>query len=166
MKKVFPAWKEILSDLRFTISLMPRDVVTHWNSTFDLLEYALKHHKAVELLTQRRELGLRKFELADDEWVIVGQLIFCVLGSNTYAAYVQCFAVVPRSGPNNTCTMTGMHALKHATWANGEQVGKVIPLTHIRSPAHLILQFGREAHPRLTKSNCYEFSNDFWLNKY
>ncbi|KIM51313.1 hypothetical protein SCLCIDRAFT_74858, partial [Scleroderma citrinum Foug A] len=56
--KVLPAWKEILSDLRFTISLMPRDVATRWNSTFNLLEYALKHRKAVELLTQRHELGL------------------------------------------------------------------------------------------------------------
>ena len=53
---------------------MPRDVVTRWNSTFDLLEYALKHRKAVKLLTQRHELGLRKFKLADDEWVIIGQL--------------------------------------------------------------------------------------------
>ena len=53
---------------------MPRDVATRWNSTFDLLEYALKHRKVVELLTQRRELGLRKFKLADDEWVVVGQL--------------------------------------------------------------------------------------------
>ena len=53
---------------------MPRDVATRWNSTFDLLEYALKHCKVVKLLTQWRELGLRKFELANDEWVIVGQL--------------------------------------------------------------------------------------------
>ena len=94
------------------------------------------------------------------------QLIFRVLGLNTYAAYVQCFAVVPQSGPNNTCTTTGMHVLKRATRANGERVGEVIPLTHIQSPAHLIPQFGREAHPRLTKSNCYKLNNDFWLNKY
>ncbi|KIM63481.1 hypothetical protein SCLCIDRAFT_117161, partial [Scleroderma citrinum Foug A] len=69
--KVLLAWKDILANLRFTISLMPRDVATRWNSTFDLLEYALMHRKAVDLLTQRRELGLRKFELCDNEWVIV-----------------------------------------------------------------------------------------------
>ncbi|KIM54880.1 hypothetical protein SCLCIDRAFT_69646, partial [Scleroderma citrinum Foug A] len=55
---VLPAWKEILNDLCLTISLMPRDVATRWNSTFDLLEYALKHRRAVDLLMQRRELGL------------------------------------------------------------------------------------------------------------
>jgi hypothetical protein len=53
---------------------MPRDVTTRWNSTVGLLEYALKHRKAVDLITQQRELGLRKFELMDNEWVIVEQL--------------------------------------------------------------------------------------------
>lgn len=39
MTIVLLAWKEILNDLRFTISLMPRDVA-RWNATFNLLEYA------------------------------------------------------------------------------------------------------------------------------
>jgi len=56
------------------VTLMPRDVATRWNSTVGLLEYALKHRKAVDLITQQRELGLRKFELTDNEWVIVEQL--------------------------------------------------------------------------------------------
>ena len=67
---------------------MPRDVATRWNSTFDLLEYALKHRKAVDLLTQRCELGLRKFELCDNEWVIVEQLHSVLKVSNTMAQRV------------------------------------------------------------------------------
>ncbi|KIM56466.1 hypothetical protein SCLCIDRAFT_72349, partial [Scleroderma citrinum Foug A] len=55
---VLPAWKEILRDLRLVVSCMPRDVMTRWNSTFDLLEYALKHQKAINLVTQQHELGL------------------------------------------------------------------------------------------------------------
>ena len=66
---------------------MPRDIATRWNSTFDLLEYALKHRKAVDLLTQRRELGLRKFELSDNEWAIVEQLRSVLKVSNTL---IQC----------------------------------------------------------------------------
>ncbi|KIM52800.1 hypothetical protein SCLCIDRAFT_140278, partial [Scleroderma citrinum Foug A] len=66
-----PAWKEILKDLRMTVKLMPRDVATRWNSTLDLLEYALKHRKAIDLVMQWRELGLRELELTDEEWVIV-----------------------------------------------------------------------------------------------
>lgn len=53
---------------------MPRDVATRWNSTFDMLDYALEHRKAVDNVTQRRDLGLRKYELADREWEIVKQL--------------------------------------------------------------------------------------------
>ena len=67
---------------------MPRDVATRWNSTFDLLEYALKHRKAVDLLMQRRELGLRKFELCDNEWVIVEQLHSILKVSNMMAQRV------------------------------------------------------------------------------
>jgi hypothetical protein len=53
---------------------MPRDVSTRWNSTFDMLEYAIEHREAIDIVTQRRDLGLRKFELIDDEWMIVEQL--------------------------------------------------------------------------------------------
>ena len=56
------------------VRLMPRDVATRWNSTFDMLQYALEHRQAIDLVTQRRELGLRRFELTDDEWMVVQQL--------------------------------------------------------------------------------------------
>ncbi|KAJ8579264.1 hypothetical protein M405DRAFT_754714, partial [Rhizopogon salebrosus TDB-379] len=39
-----------------------------------MLKYALEHRKAVDVVTQRRDLGLRKFELTDEEWEIAGQL--------------------------------------------------------------------------------------------
>ena len=53
---------------------MPRDVTTQWNLTYDMLEYALKHRKAVNALTQQRDLKLRKLELADDEWAVLKEL--------------------------------------------------------------------------------------------
>ncbi|KIK74641.1 hypothetical protein PAXRUDRAFT_175055, partial [Paxillus rubicundulus Ve08.2h10] len=68
---VLPAWKGILKELRMNITLMPHDVATQWNSTFDMLEYALKHRKAVDAVTQHRDLGLRRFELGDHEWVTI-----------------------------------------------------------------------------------------------
>jgi hypothetical protein len=72
---VLPAWRQILqSDLHKSATLMPRDVATWWNSTFDMLDYALEHRKAVDTVTQRRDLHLRKYELADHEWEIVEQL--------------------------------------------------------------------------------------------
>ncbi|KAG2104739.1 uncharacterized protein F5147DRAFT_579790 [Suillus discolor] len=71
---ILPAWHSILQDLAQPQMLMPRNVATRWNSTFDMLNYALKHRGAVDAVTQQRDLGLRKFELEDHEWVILEQL--------------------------------------------------------------------------------------------
>ena len=53
---------------------MPHDVSTRWNSTLDMLVYALAHRKAVKHMTQDLALGLRKFELNDKEWDLLQQL--------------------------------------------------------------------------------------------
>lgn len=71
---LLPAWHEALRSSNMPVTLMPRDVATRWNSTFDMLKYALEHRKAVDVVTQRRDLGLRQFELTDEEWEIAGQL--------------------------------------------------------------------------------------------
>jgi hypothetical protein len=39
-----------------------------------MLEYALNHRDALDVVTQRRDLGLRKFELTDIEWEVAEQL--------------------------------------------------------------------------------------------
>ena len=39
-----------------------------------MLEYALKHHKAVNALMQQRDLKLRKLKLAYDEWAVLKEL--------------------------------------------------------------------------------------------
>ncbi|KAI6025376.1 hypothetical protein PISMIDRAFT_16871 [Pisolithus microcarpus 441] len=95
------------------------------------------------------------------------RLIFCLYRSNTFLTYIQCFnATFPSSSSYTTDAAAGMHVLKCTIQSDGARVGKVIPLHHIRSPAHVIPCFGKEANPRLTRHNCYELSNDFWLNKY
>ena len=62
--------------------------------------------------------------------------------------------------------VTGMCLLKRSVRANGDRIGEVIPLTFIRSPSHLIPNFGAEAHSRLNKLSSHELSTEFWLNKY
>jgi len=64
----------VLEELKQTISIMPHDIVIQWNLTYDLLEYALKHQRAMDKMTQDWALGLRKFELGDHEWELVEQL--------------------------------------------------------------------------------------------
>ncbi|KIK79058.1 hypothetical protein PAXRUDRAFT_162302, partial [Paxillus rubicundulus Ve08.2h10] len=69
-----PAWKNILKDLKMLATLMPCNVTTHWNSMFNMLDYAFSHRNAVDAITQRRDLGLRKFELGNHEWALLQEL--------------------------------------------------------------------------------------------
>lgn len=61
---------------------MPRDVRTRWNSTYDMLQFALEHEDAVKLVTSDLSNGLRKYELNDDEWLIVEELAATLKVSN------------------------------------------------------------------------------------
>ena len=94
-------------------------------------------------------------------------MIFRPLHFNHFVTYVQHFDVVPQQGiPNNINSGMGMHLVRRTTKPNGNRISDVIPVTWIRSTAHLILNFGKEAHARLTRESSYEFSTEFWLNKF
>ncbi|KAG2031924.1 hypothetical protein BDR03DRAFT_819787, partial [Suillus americanus] len=47
---ILPAWHAILKDLSEPQTLMPCDVATRWNSMFDMLDYILEHHEAVDTI--------------------------------------------------------------------------------------------------------------------
>ena len=99
--------------------------------------------------------------------VVQVRLIFRLLRSDTFLAYVQRFNVtLPPPSSNTTDAAAGMHILKRVIRSNGVQVGDIIPLRHICSPAHAIPHFGKEANSRLALHTSYELSNEFWLNKY
>lgn len=88
------------------VTLMPRDVATRWNSTFNLLSYALDHRKAVDTVTQRRDLGLRKFELGEEEWELLDQLCAVLKVSSNH---------ISTSGVDRTYVTCDTQILKDAT---------------------------------------------------
>jgi hypothetical protein len=71
---LLPAWKACLEELGLPVKIMPRDVTTRWNSTYDMLYFALEYRAAIESITSDRKNNLRQFELVEDEWVIVKEL--------------------------------------------------------------------------------------------
>jgi hypothetical protein len=54
--------------------MMPRDVSTRWNSTYDMLDFALGHRSAIDSMTAARDYDLRKYELLPTEWRIAREL--------------------------------------------------------------------------------------------
>ena len=56
------------------MKIMPCDVTMRWNSTYDMLYFALEYRVAIESITSDRKNDLRQFELVEDEWVIVEEL--------------------------------------------------------------------------------------------
>jgi hypothetical protein len=53
---------------------MPRDVSTRWNSTYDMLYFAVQYRAAIENITSDRKNDLRQFELTEDEWNMATEL--------------------------------------------------------------------------------------------
>jgi hypothetical protein len=62
--------------------MIPRDVVTRWNSTHDMMVFAIKYRKPIDSITADKSLKLRKYELDNEGWNIIEQLV-SVLQVNT-----------------------------------------------------------------------------------
>jgi len=54
------------------IQMIPHDVVTHWNSMYDMLIFMLKYCKAIDKISEDKKM--RKYELEEEEWDLVQQL--------------------------------------------------------------------------------------------
>jgi hypothetical protein len=71
---ILPQWLAKLEELGLKLRMMPRDVSTRWNSTFDMLDFALNYRVAIDEITSIRDFNLRKHELQDDEWEVAEKL--------------------------------------------------------------------------------------------
>jgi exoribonuclease II len=71
---LLPEWFSILRNLDTSEQMIPRDVTTRWNSTFDMLDFAVEHSTAIDTITADRDMKLRKFELSEGDWAIACQL--------------------------------------------------------------------------------------------
>jgi hypothetical protein len=53
---------------------MPRDVSTRWNSTYNMLVFALEYREALDIITRDHDMKLRKYEMDEEEWEVARQL--------------------------------------------------------------------------------------------
>jgi hypothetical protein len=85
------AWKTLLKTLKMDEKLMPRDVRTRWNSTYMMLDFAIRHREALDRLSGTRENGLRELELSVREWKLAIQLRDVLKASLVTSTLAQCF---------------------------------------------------------------------------
>ena len=69
---------------------MPRDVSTRWNSTYDMLEFALAYRAALDNITSDCEMKLRQYEMDGEEWEIAHQLSLVLRVSYTCSILYLC----------------------------------------------------------------------------
>ena len=70
---ILPQWLEKLDDLGLKVLMMPWDVSTRWNSTFDMLNFTLDYCVAINRITSNQDLNLHN-ELEEDEWAVAERL--------------------------------------------------------------------------------------------
>jgi hypothetical protein len=63
-----------LAKLKLEERKMPGDMSMWWNSTFDMLVFALKYRVGVDDIAGNKAANLCQYELSDEEWQIAEQL--------------------------------------------------------------------------------------------
>jgi hypothetical protein len=50
---ILPEWKLTLAELKLLQRIMPRDVSMQWNSTFDMLLFAIEYQAVIDAMTDK-----------------------------------------------------------------------------------------------------------------
>ncbi|KAJ7501887.1 hypothetical protein B0H11DRAFT_1713272, partial [Mycena galericulata] len=73
-----PAWQKACTTHKKRVRLIPRDVCTRWNSLYDMLVVAIEYREVVNNLTSDCSLNLRGYEIADQEWDILDDMVYAL----------------------------------------------------------------------------------------
>ncbi len=53
---------------------MPHDICTHWNATYDMLDFAYRYKQAINKITNICKMKHHEYEIKAHKWKVVQQL--------------------------------------------------------------------------------------------
>jgi hypothetical protein len=71
---ILPEWFKILDQHDLLPRMIPRDVKTRWNSTYDMLTFAVQYCVAIDDITANQKFELWEYEMSKEEWMVAAQL--------------------------------------------------------------------------------------------
>ena len=64
---ILPQWFTTLEDCNLAQRMMQHDVLTRWNSMYDMLEFAVEYQEAIDSITGNQRMKLRQYELSKED---------------------------------------------------------------------------------------------------
>ncbi|KIK50676.1 hypothetical protein GYMLUDRAFT_182431, partial [Collybiopsis luxurians FD-317 M1] len=123
---LLPQWQEQVAATDFMDCVLPSDVATHWNSTYNMLATFLEMKDSVSGYLDCSSNGLSEFCLSEDEWEAVQDLVT--------ALKVRCYDFFSSNSPNVATVIPAMDAIYEA-FATGIVDNQVMsdPICHALS---------------------------------
>jgi hypothetical protein len=94
----------VLDALKMSARKIPQDVTTRWNSTYDMLLFALEYREAMDKMSGDKMNNLRKYELSEEEWGLASQLRDVLKASRTFDEGIVPLTTPPRSSRMRLCS--------------------------------------------------------------
>ncbi|KAF9059080.1 hypothetical protein BDP27DRAFT_1166918, partial [Rhodocollybia butyracea] len=72
---LLPKWREQVANTPLNDRVLPRDVATRWNSTYDMLAAFLEMKGPISEFLDRSSNGMSEYILEEEEWDVIEGLV-------------------------------------------------------------------------------------------
>ncbi|KAJ3830446.1 hypothetical protein F5880DRAFT_1468533, partial [Lentinula raphanica] len=135
---LLPKWWEQVAGTQFEGQILPRDVATRWNSTFDMLAAFIRLKEPITEFLDRSSNGLAEYALDNEEWEAIEGLVsilkdatlFFSSSSPSVASIIPAMDIIDRSFASGIVNRQTLSApVRHALLIGKRTLNKYYQLT-------------------------------------